>query len=393
MRITYVARSFLDYRIPVLEQLNKLCENKLRFISSTKLTPQRCIDRLQHTLGSNAIFLTGEKSFGTDVPNEANKSICLPYQPGLVKTILGTKPDVLIGDGFFQWTSAALLLRALKGIPLVVCYERWAHTERNVQWFRKIYRKFALRFTDAVCCNGSLSKKYTISLGMPSARITTGHMAADTEQLAASLSKVADAEKSMLRGEYQLVGTVFLYVGRLVPMKGIAPLLDAWAEFEKTIADATLLVVGGGPEEQALKEQQVRLGLERVRFAGPIDYTRMSLFYAVSDVFIMPTLEDNWSLVVPEAMACGLPILCSKYNGCWPELVREGDNGWVFDPLNSADTLRVLSTAANSCGRFPGMGQLSMKIVEDYSPIKAALSIMNACEIANKRTQKGFSDD
>ncbi|MBU2623750.1 MAG: glycosyltransferase family 4 protein [Proteobacteria bacterium] len=384
MRITYVARSFLDYRVPVLEHLNELCGNQLRFISSTKWTPQRALDRLRTAIGENAIYLSGEKSIGVDSPIEANVDICIPYQPSLLRSILKTRPDVLVGDGFFQWTYAALLLRMMKGIPMVVCYERWAHTERSAQWYRRLYRKMALRFTDAVCCSGSLSRKYTISLGMPSAGITTGHMTADTEALAAYSSNVTNAEKNMLRSEYRWAGTVFLCVGQLIARKGITQMLDTWAKFETTAADATLLIVGGGPEEQSLKEQQARLGLKRVHFAGPVDYSRIALFYAASDVFVIPTLEDNWSLVVPEAMACGLPILCSKYNGCWPELVQEGLNGWVFDPLNPADFLKCLKEAVKARGNLKKMGGESKRIVGNHSQQKAAEAIYSCCEIALK---------
>ena len=78
------------------------------------------------------------------------------------------------------------------------------------------------------------------------------------------------------------------------------------------------------------------LGLTNVYFIGKVDYDNLPNYYQSADVFVIPTLEDNWSLVVPEAMASGLPILSSVYNGCYPEYVTE-DNGWVFDPLDSSD--------------------------------------------------------
>ena len=93
MRITYVARSFLDYRVPVLAELDKLCGNELRFISSTKLTPERALKRLRGVLGERAVYLSGEKSLGVDNPIEANTSICIPFQPGLMRAIAQSQPD------------------------------------------------------------------------------------------------------------------------------------------------------------------------------------------------------------------------------------------------------------------------------------------------------------
>jgi glycosyltransferase involved in cell wall biosynthesis len=112
----------------------------------------------------------------------------------------------------------------------------------------------------------------------------------------------------------------------------------------------------------------------------------MAAYYAAADAFVIPTLEDNWSLVVPEAMACGLPILCSKYSGCWPELVQEG-NGWVFDPLDHQDTLRVLNLCIQKGSELPGMGRESRTIIAGHTPQHAARSIYEACRIATEQAK------
>ena len=120
----------------------------------------------------------------------------------------------------------------------------------------------------------------------------------------------------------------------------------------------------------------------------PIRYSPLAVrvlgfpYYAAADAFVIPTLEDNWSLVVPEAMACGLPILCSKYNGCWPELVQEGRNGWVFDPLDEQGTTETLSTAVRCQPELATMGAESLAIVSEHSPRRAAQAILSACELA-----------
>lgn len=62
--------------------------------------------------------------------------------------------------------------------------------------------------------------------------------------------------------------------------------------------------------------------MRSVHFLGKIPYQEVYKYYGIADVFVLPTLEDNWSLVVPEAMSCGLPVATSIYNGCHPELVK-----------------------------------------------------------------------
>lgn len=383
MRITYVARSFLDYRVPVLAELDQISRGNLYFITSDKWTPVRALKRLKNVLGNRAICLSGERSVGTDVPIDANTTVCLPYQPGLWNAIDSTHPDVLVGDGFFQWTYAALLHRLWKRTRLVVCYERWAHTERNAQWYRRAYRSLALKLVGAVCCNGRLSEAYVHSLGMPSARITKGHMAADIDRLTALRAAVVPADRERLRRSWPPAKIVFLYVGQLIKRKGLEHLIRAWEAFDaEAPGRAALVVVGFGPQEAALKAQVETANLRRVVFAGQVDYDHLMPYYAAADALVIPTLEDNWSLVVPEAMACGLPILCSKYNGCWPELVQEGRNGWVFDPLDQHGTTETLSRAASHPERLATMGAESLDIVAEHSPHRAAQAILSACEVA-----------
>ncbi len=101
----------------------------------------------------------------------------------------------------------------------------------------------------------------------------------------------------------------------------------------------------------------------------------------------MSTLEDNWSLVVPEAMACGLPIVCSVYNGCHPELIKNDENGWVFDPLEAEDTFAKLAQCLENMDRLKEMGQKSKAIARKFTPGLAADSIIGACKIAYRRVQ------
>ena len=382
-RLTWVLRSLLDYRVPVFAALDACVDHQLHVIFSTCWSPERVQQKLAAALGPRAIALAGGGVVGTAKPQEANTSICIPFQPGLHRAIVNTRPDVLIGDGFFQWTRYALRHRVTRQTPLVVCYERTEHTERSAQWYRKLYRRIIIKLVDACCVNGQQSLAYTQSLGMPASRVTTGFMAADTALLAKQCEAISGAERQDMRAQWRAQGLVFLFVGQLIKRKGAQPLLQAWARFERALPGAgTLVIIGSGPEEAALKQQAEALGLKAARFAGPVDYDRIAPRYAAADVFILPTLEDNWSLVVPEAMACGLPVLTSQYNGCWPELVHTDDNGWVFDALEPEDICRALTLCVKRKADLPRMGKRSKEIVSHYNPEHAAASILQACDIA-----------
>ena len=148
------------------------------------------------------------------------------------------------------------------------------------------------------------------------------------------------------------------------------------------INGATLVLIGQGSEKTALQQQADTLNLRNVRFPGAVDYDNLPRCYASADVFVIPSLEDNWSLVVPEAMSCGLPVLTSKYNGCWPELVHPDRNGWVFNPLDTNDLFQCLQQCLKHRVRLPEMGQHSKDIVSGFTPQTAATSILRAIQIA-----------
>ena len=383
-KIVWVTRSFLDYRIPVFEALDHLVEGQLYLLFSADYVPESVQKKAVGVLGDRAVGLSGEWKLGAEDQHfMANSNISLRYQPGLIQKIRRLNPDVLVCDGFFKWTFSALIGRLFFRVPLVINYERTFHTERNVQWYRTRYRKMVLRVTDAMDCSGRLSVEYSRSLGMPSEKITTGHMTADTDLLSQRASRVTDEETRELRHRLDIQGVLFLYVGRLHARKGCDQLIRAWEHF---IGDethqATLLLVGPDEVESKTRVLCQAGGCHNIQCIGAVAYDEIALYYRSADVFLISTLEDNWSLVVPEAMACGLPIICSTYNGCWPELVHEGRNGWVFDPLDQGDFQRVLKTCQAHQESLEEMGKISQEIIAQYGPESGARSILEACQLA-----------
>src|SRR5207248_1922497 len=92
----------------------------------------------------------------------ANVGLHVPYQPGLLGAIAAAQPDVIISEGFFQWTPASLYFKFTRRVPLVIAYERTAHTERAAGGMRLGYRKMMARSADAFACNGVLSKDFCV---------------------------------------------------------------------------------------------------------------------------------------------------------------------------------------------------------------------------------------
>ena len=381
MKITWVTRSFLDYRIPVYEAINSLTNNNLTVIYFKDVVPERCQIKLTSILGDRAIGLTGEFRLSgkksQPLSGIKKNGFRLPVQPKLIKTIKNTSPKVVLSDGFFQWTYAALWLHMFYKTPHIMLYEGTEHTERNAGWLRLTYRKLASKFVDVIHCNGSLSHTFLNKiLKIKKSKLALGNMTSDMDVLKFNCDNFSHEQRLKFIQDLNLQENVFLFVGRLVPLKGIIHLIKSWGSLD--LEDSSLLIVGDGPEREHLQSYITSENIKNVRFEGTIDYDDIYKYFMAADIFVIPTLQDNWSLVVPEAMNCGLPIISSKYNGCWPELVKP-ENGWVFDPLDKNNFNETLELAYENKEKWKEMGKASQQIVEEFSPEKIAGQIFNSC--------------
>lgn len=117
---------------------------------------------------------------------------------------------------------------------------------------------------------------------------------------------------------------------RLVPVKGLDRLLDAFARVVEEAPDARLLVLGDGPLRAGLEGRAAALGLSRrVWFAG--HQPEVARWLAGVDLFVLPSLAEGLPMALLEAMALGRPVVASRVGGI-PEVVRDGVEGRLVPP-------------------------------------------------------------
>lgn len=148
------------------------------------------------------------------------------------------------------------------------------------------------------------------------------------------------------RGEFQI-----LYVGRLVPFKGQAVLLEALAALRGAGIDASLTLIGEGPSRQKLELLVDRLGLAgNATFAGAVGQDEIRSYYAAADVFCLPSFAEGVPVVLMEAMAMRLPVVTSGVMGIG-ELVDDGESGLLARP----GRVDELTAALERLARDPGL--------------------------------------
>jgi glycosyltransferase involved in cell wall biosynthesis len=130
-----------------------------------------------------------------------------------------------------------------------------------------------------------------------------------------------------------IVRDTLLFVGRLVERKGAAYAVQALAELVRGGRSVRLVIVGEGPEREALRRLATALGVaDRIELAGALSPADVRARYAAGGIFVMPAITDwkgeqeGFGMVIVEAMAYGLPVVASRSGGI-PDIIRDGENG------------------------------------------------------------------
>ena len=260
-------------------------------------------------------------------------------------------------------------------------------------------KKLLVQNFDAAFVAGSLHKEYFTSLGLDSEKIVTGYDAVDNEYFMQAAIRVRSTEAA-LRAKHGLPVRYFLNVGRMEWKKNLEVLIDAYQLAREEIGEncPRLVFIGSGKLEQSLHERCRIRGFSiwqaesisgnvsqeeaNVLFYGFRQVDELPEFYTLATAFVLPSREEEWGLVVNEAMACGLPVLVSKVAGCAEDLVRHGENGFVFDPFDAAELAGYLTKIAHEPVLGKSMGLASQAIIADWGCERFAKGAQQAAQIA-----------
>jgi glycosyltransferase involved in cell wall biosynthesis len=143
-----------------------------------------------------------------------------------------------------------------------------------------------------------------------------------------------DNDLFKIDAEKQFNHNTITCVARLVDIKNFDNLFKAWKIVESANSAYRLSIIGSGPLHGHLQKLTTDLELQRVDFNGIISNLEIPMYLFKSDAFVLASFAESWGLVVNEAMAAGLPVLLSKTIHAAAALLKEGENGYTFDPYN-----------------------------------------------------------
>lgn len=262
------------------------------------------------------------------------------------RALISSSPDILIESGYAEPFSRREAIRYRLSYPrsrLILWSESTAIDHPRV-WHREAVKQVLLSAFDGALAAGPPHEKYLRALGMPEDRIAVVGNCVDNDFFRLR----ADIARQTGRGG--LPDRYFLFVGRLIPVKNIAFLLDSYSQYRQRSCDAPadLVLVGSGLLEGELRSKVQREGIDGVHFVGNKQLDDLPKYYAHAISLILPSTSEPWGLVTNEALASGTPVLLSNRCGCIDTLLVDGQSGFTFDPHDRAQLASLLERMART---------------------------------------------
>lgn len=378
MRVALLTNILAPYRLPAIRALARTPGWTLRVFVNAEREFDRSWELDAHGLDVERI--PGARAV------RGGRTLHFPSPLGAFAALRRFRPDAVISAELGARTLLAWLYCRAHRLPLVI----WAEPTRGLLaqagCVRRRLGRFLLARARTVVVPGSEARRAFEGWGVDPLRIVVAPNCHDDETYAKALACVDPrAARLALHAALGCRSRIALVVGRLLPWKGTRQLLDAWDRLPAGLRDDwTLLFVGEGSEAARVESAQRthRPGeIAHVRRAAPRELAQL---YSAAELLVHPSLGEPWGIVVNEAMACGLPVLCSRRAGCAEDLVEPGVTGWLADPLDACE-LRDALLEALGCEQRSLLGARARARVARFDAGAMAAGMRRAVEAAALR--------
>ena len=284
-------------------------------------------------------------TFDVSSPNDKLVSHCIEYMkiiPSPKYPRLGysnnwkewvaqnTKYDIYHANAIWQYSTHAIVQIAKKqNKPVIISTHGMLYPEglKKSKWIKKIslflYQMNDLKIATAFHATSEQEKKYLREFGL------LQPIAVIPNSIDTSIYKSPNFE---LKKSKRKVG----FMGRLCPIKNIESLIDAWALIMEVAENHELLIIGEGDliYKEKLNNLALELGVTNIKFTGFVSGNEQEKLFSELSYLVLPSLSENFGMVVPEALWNGIPVIASKGTP-WEELETHGCGWWVENDAKS----------------------------------------------------------
>ncbi|MCW5198144.1 glycosyltransferase family 4 protein [Desulfobulbus sp. F3] len=325
IKVLIVCPWYDPYRIPLLVNLSR--EFNITVVYSMRKEKGREWI-VPDSFPVNVFFLKSILLLKIKIKRMFGEYLFIHYPSGIIGILTKTCPDVIIGLEFRLSNIIAWLWAQLHGRGYIIWSDMTTCYDMRMGFLRTINRKILLARSHALIGSSSDTlSHFNCDFGYPQKKSFLSILSAHINQ-----ERMPDSENicKMNRDGNTIK---FLYVGDILYRKGVHLLIQAFAKLLVASPGYLLTIVGKGLDQEMMEKLTDKFGCSNsVIFRGSIPYESVPNEMICHDIFVFPTLIDAFGLVVAEAAACGLPVICSRYAGAASDLVK--DNGLVIDPEN-----------------------------------------------------------
>lgn len=299
------------------------------------------------------------------------------YNSNLYEILLKLKPTVLVCAGGYNCPGVLKAARLKKRLKYK-CYF-WSETHLKEvkkssglkKRIREIVRKYSYRQFDGFWFAGMLSKQLCERYALPDAEYYFLPNLVDENKFS---QKPLESQKMKNKKalDIPMDKTVFLCPARLTPVKGILEFIRLFS-YSNGKSKAVILIAGNGELKEKIETQAKEYQID-LRLLGEKTQEELIHLYATADVFLLPSLSDPNPLSCIEALWSSLPLFISEHCGNYPEVVKPGQNGYVFsyrEPENAIEMLNKI-IESDTLWRITA-GRISHEIAEKTYSSQAAV--------------------
>ncbi|HLP88549.1 MAG TPA: glycosyltransferase family 4 protein [Nostocaceae cyanobacterium] len=355
-----------NYWHPVFCELSKVFKQTIIYTGAWPGFSPGFTDTFQIQVVGKTSFVETGKS-----PQEGYGRGFIKVSPQIISYLYKFKPQIIFASGFSLWTIIAFLFKPLLKWQLIIIYDG---SSPNVDYqdltIRTWLRKTIAQSADALITNSQTGTQYLTQI-----------LQADKNKVFTRPYQVPDANALLNRiNNHQVEDKnktkrpIFLFIGQLIKRKGLEYLLQACMNLQSWGCDYTVMVLGEGPLRGELETYTQEHNLN-VQWIGWVDYGSVGAYFQNADVFVLPSLEDTWGMVVLEAMVFERPILCSQWVGA-KEMIVDGVNGFIFNPKEPEELAKLMRRFIDNPDLIAQMGKESKNLISQHTPTAAAKFMM-----------------
>lgn len=349
MKVLYMVNVPAPYMVNYFNELGKYCELTVLFEKETSTERDKSWKEYNFT-NFRGVILKG-----------ISTAVDMAFCPQIIRYLKKDKYDFIISSSMATPTGIlAIEYMKLRGIPYYL--ESEGGFAKNGKGIKENIKKIVMQGATGYFSTTAIGDNYFMTYGADESKIYK-YPFTSLYNKDILLEPVGQREKIDLRRRLGLrEERVVISVGQFIYRKGFDVLIKSAAKLDKSIG---IYIIGGEPTEEYIKLKK-EWSAENVHFEGFKSKYELSNYYKAADLFVLPTREDTWGLVINEAMAYGLPIITTNRCIAGLELV-DSENGCIIPVESDQDLTDAISEIIIDKQKLYLMGKKSIEKIKWYT--------------------------